>query len=218
MKQVQSADHSLGPIATAVRITGKLDAHGFPIPQDWHNTPAIQFSNDWRGENPDPERLTEVRLLYSEQTLFLRFHQKYRTITVFPDARPDGWRDELWDRDVAEAFLQPDWSDPCCYKELEVSPNGYWIDLAIAHGQKEELHSKLQRRVVQHVGQKTWTAELAVPMNTLTPNFSSEHAWRVNFYRVEGEQEPRFYSAWSPTYSPKPNFHVPEAFGRLIFR
>jgi len=30
--------------------------------------------------------------------------------------------------------------------------------------------------------------------------------------------EPRFYSAWSPTMTPTPNFHVPEAFGHLVFR
>ena len=30
-----------------------------------------------------------------------------------------------------EAFLQPDDSDPLIYKELEVSPNGFWIDLDI---------------------------------------------------------------------------------------
>jgi len=39
----------------------------------------------------------------------------------------------------------------------------------------------------------------------------------VNFYRVEGAAEPRFYSAWQPTGTPAPNFHVPEAFGELVF-
>ena len=65
---------------------------------------------------------------------------------------------------------------------------------------------------------KTWTAELAIPMKYLTTQFDSKHPWRVNFYRIEGDTEPRFYSAWSPTFSPKPNFHVPSAFGTLEFR
>jgi alpha-galactosidase len=34
---------------------------------------------------------------------------------------------------------------------------------------------------------------------------------------VEGATEPRFYSAWRPTGTAVPNFHVPEAFGQLIF-
>jgi alpha-galactosidase len=202
----------------ASRLTEEPDAQGFPSQQAWSGAEPVQFSHDWRGENSDLSRATEVRLLYTMETLFFRFHQKYRTITTFPDARPDGWRYELWDRDVAEAFLQPDWSDPRRYKELEVSPNGFWIDLDIAAGEKEELHSKLVRRAVLDSHEKTWTAELAVPMSSLTPAFSPDKEWRVNFFRVEGEREPRFYSAWSPTHSPQPNFHVPEAFGRLIFR
>ena len=42
--------------------------------------------------------------------------------------------------------------------------------------------------------------------------------WRVNFFRVEGAREPRFYSAWRATNTPQPNFHVPEAFGKLRFQ
>jgi hypothetical protein len=34
---------------------------------------------------------------------------------------------------------------------------------------------------------------------------------------VEGPSEPRFYSAWRPTNTGQPNFHVPEAFGWLVF-
>jgi alpha-galactosidase len=211
-------DQSKLPIATAIKLAESVDSEGFPSVRDWKRAPAIQFDHDWRGENSDPGRSTEVRILWTPETFFLRFHQRYRTITVYPDARPDGWRDELWDRDVAEVFLQPDASDARKYKEFEVSPNGYWIDLAISHGEKEELHSKLKRRVVLDKESSTWTAELAIPMQSLTPHFSANDVWRVNFYRVEGEREPRFYSAWSATYSPKPNFHVPEAFGKLIFR
>ena len=206
------------PTATAVKVKSKLDTQGFPSAEAWNAAAPLNFDHDWRGENRDPQRATEVCILYTNDTLFLRFHQTYRTITVFEDARLDGWRDELWDRDVAEAFLQPDWSDPRRYKEFEVSPNGFWIDLDISHGEKQELHSKLQRRVSQNTAQKTWSAELAIPMCSLTASFSPEERWRANFYRVEGEKEPRFYSAWSPTFSPHPNFHVPEAFGTLVFR
>ena len=118
---------------------------------------------------------------------------------------------------MAETFLQPDSTDPFVYREFEVSPNGYWIDLAVSHGKIEELHSGLRRRVVMDEKAKTWTAEVAIPMKFLTTQFDPKHSWRANFYRIEGDTEPRFYSAWSPTFSPKPNFHVPSAFGTLEF-
>ena len=205
------------PTAVAIRLNEKTDSEGFPVKSAWEKAPAFSFNQDWKGENADPERATEVRVLWTPETLFLRFYCKYQKIFVFPDARADGWRYELWDRDVAETFLQPDATDPMVYREFEVSPNGYWIDLAVSHGKIEELHSGLRRRVVMDEKAKTWTAELAIPMKFLTTQFDPKHSWRANFYRIEGDTEPRFYSAWSPTYSPKPSFHVPSRFGTLEF-
>jgi alpha-galactosidase len=205
------------PTAVALRLTDNLDSEGLPAKSAWEKATAYSFDQDWKGENANPQRATEVRLLWTPETLYLRFLCKYQTIFVFPDARADGWRYELWERDVAETFLQPDATDPFVYREFEVSPNGYWIDLAVSHGKIEELHSGLRRRVIMDEKAKTWTAELAIPMKFLTPQFGPKHSWRANFYRIEGETEPRFYSAWSPTFSPKPNFHVPSAFGTLEF-
>jgi len=214
-----STDNPQGtPTAVAVHLTEKTDAEGFPARSAWKKAPAVHFDHDWRVENSDPQRATEIRLLWTPDSLFIRFHCNYRNITVFPDAREDGWRFELWDRDVAETFLQPDSSDPLVYREFEVSPNDFWIDLAVSHGTVEELHSGLRRRVVLREKAKTWTAEMALPMKYLTTQFDPKLSWRANFFRVEGKTEPRFYSAWSPTYSPKPDFHVPAAFGTLVFR
>lgn len=218
MNPVHASERSALPTAYALRLKEPLDAEGLPAAASWQKAPAYSFDHDWKGENPDPARATEVRVLWTPDTLFLRFHCNYKSIFVFPDARPDGWRYELWDRDVAETFLQPDSTDPFVYREFEVSPNGYWIDLAVSHGKIEELKSGLRRRVVMDEKNKTWTAELAIPMKAFTTQFDPKHPWRANFYRIEGETEPRFYAAWSPTFSPKPNFHVPAAFGTLEFQ
>jgi alpha-galactosidase len=79
------------------------------------------------------------------------------------------------------------------------------------------LKSGLRHRVILNEAAKTWIAELALPMKCLVERFDPAATWRVNFYRVEGAAEPRFYSAWQPTRTAVPNFHVPEAFGELIF-
>jgi len=203
--------------AAALRLVHATDHEGFPSDSAWQTASPVHFNADWQGHHPDPHRATEVRLLWSSETLFLKFHARFRQITVFPDAEPTGRRDHLWDRDVAEVFLQPDSSDPLRYKEFEVSPNGMWIDLDLSQGQKRDLHSGLRRRVQLNQKTQTWIAELALPMHSLTPSFDPRATWRANFFRVEGPAEPRFYSAWSPTRTPTPNFHVPEAFGNLIF-
>ncbi len=203
--------------AIAVRMLELLDADGFPSSSSWEVSAPLRFNADWQGKNADPERETEVRLLWTPESLFVRFQAKYRVITVFPNAEPNGRRDQLWDRDVAEVFLQPDPFHLRRYKEFEVSPNGFWIDLDIAPGEKHDLKSGLQRRVVLNEAAKTWVAELKLPMKCLVARFDPSATWRVNLYRVEGSAEPRFYSAWQPTRTPVANFHVPEAFGELVF-
>ena len=192
-----------------------LDARN-PAPE-WSQAGATTFCADWQSRNADPARQTEVRILWTPAMLYLRFACRYRDLFVFDDSDPNGRRDHLWDRDVAEAFLQPDPSRPRYYREFEVSPNGMWIDLDVFPGGISDLKSGLHRSVWLDRDSHTWAAELAIPMPALTAHFDPAAIWRANFYRVEGNKEPRFYSAWQPTNSPQPNFHVPEAFGYLRF-
>lgn len=202
-------------VATRVAQEMLLDAQR-PAPE-WQAAAPVTFCADWQGLNPDPERQTEVRALWTSMTFYLRFECRYRELFVFEDSDANGRRDRLWDRDVAEAFLQPDPSRPRYYREFEVSPNGMWIDLDIFPGGLSELKSGLTRSVwLDREGHK-WAAELAIPMKALTQHFDPAAVWRANFFRVEGQQEPRFYSAWRPTGTPQPNFHVPSAFGQLRF-
>ena len=184
---------------------------------DWKLAAPVTFSSDWQGKNADPARQTTVRALWTSTTIYLRFECRYRDLFVFPDSESSGRRDQLWDRDVAEAFLQPDPSAEHYYKEFEVSPNGMWIDLDISPSGLADLKSGLQRSVWLDESARTWSAELAIPIPSITARFDPAAEWRVNFYRVEGRAEPRFYSAWRPTNTPEPNFHVPAAFGHLRF-
>ena len=184
---------------------------------EWQQTHPLVFSADWQGKNSDPARQTEVRILWSDRTLYLRFECRYRELYVFEDSEPNGRRDHLWDRDVAEAFLQPDPSRTRFYREFEVSPNGMWIDLDIFPSGLSDLKSGLQRSVILDPKAHTWAAELAIPMTALIAQFDPSKTWRANFYRVEGSREPRAYLAWQPTHTPTPNFHVPSAFGVLRF-
>jgi alpha-galactosidase len=187
-----------------------------PAPE-WNTATPVIFCSDWQGKNPAPDRETQVRALWSPTNLYLRFECRYRELHLFTDSDSNGRRDQLWDRDVAEAFLQPDPSQPHAYKELEVSPNGFWIDLDISPGAKRDLQSGMQRSVALNESAHTWIAEIEIPLKALTNHFDPEAVWRANFFRVEGKIEPRGYYAWQPTHTPQPNFHVPSAFGRMRF-
>jgi len=201
----------------ATYMAYEVDLNASQAAEHWENAGAVVFCSDWQGKKPDPGRETTVRVLWTRRTLYLRFECRYRELHVFADAEPSGRRDHLWDRDVVEAFLQPDPSRERFYKEFEVSPNGMWIDLDISPKGLADLKSGLQRSVFLDVKLHVWAAELAIPLKALTSNFDSNAVWRANFYRVEGTKEPRVYLAWQPTGTPEPNFHVPSAFGKLRF-
>lgn len=203
--------------ANASCLSQNLAPDGFPLPAAWNSAEPVFFNSDWQGKNPDPERETQVRLLWTADALFLHYRSRYRTLTVFPDADSSGRHDHLWDRDVVEVFLQPDPTYPGHYFEFEVSPNGFWIDLNIEHGERSDPKSGMKCRTHVDESIKAWTAELAIPLRSLALHFDPSSIWRVNFFRVEGPSEPRFYSSWRPTNTPQPNFHVPTAFGKLKF-
>lgn len=200
---------------TAVRLSSPVAA--FPLQEDWSRAASVAFAHDWQGKNPDSGRRTEVRLLWSEETLFVGFRCRYRSIRVFDDADPNRRRNELWERDVAEVFLQPDHFDEKYYKEFEVSPNGLWLDLDITPEGLRHITSGMRSRASIDESPRLWTAELAIPFSALTSRFNPTAPWRVNFFRCEGSEPGRFFSAWQPTETEKPNFHVPEKFGRLRF-
>ena len=194
-----------------------VDKAGFPRETAWDAAQPIRFAADWRGENSDEARATEVRALWSDSALYLKFVCRYRTLTVWPDSEPDGRRDLLWDRDVAEVFLQPPGYALRHYWEYEVSPNGMWIDLEILADGKHDAQSGMKSRVRVNQAQEIWTAEIVLPLRVMATAFDPKESWRVNFFRVEGEREPRFYASWQATLTPQPNFHVPDKFATLRF-
>src|SRR5262245_24166856 len=60
----QGTDMSMDA-ATAARFVGATDKKGFPVDSAWEIAPPVRFSTDWQGLNADPERETEVRLLWT---------------------------------------------------------------------------------------------------------------------------------------------------------
>jgi hypothetical protein len=207
-----------GGTAVAKEFVGELDASGFPNADAWKLGEPIRFAHDWQGKREDLARETTVALLWTDKMLYLKFGCRYRSLTVFQDSDANGRRDQLWDRDVAEVFIQTDPGRPRRYWEFEISPNGMWIDLGISPEGKCDAKSGMETQVELDEAGKIWTGIVALPMHSLARRFEPADIWRINFFRVEGPSEPRFYSSWQPKRTLQPNFHVPQAFGELHFR
>jgi hypothetical protein len=211
-----------------LRTTSKFSSEDF-VPDGDLNKPAwrgvewIRFDHDMTGLHHFPEAETQVASRWTTTHVYFAFRCKYSTLNVYEgeDASQERW--ELWNRDVAEVFVNPDPPRVPHYYEFEVAPNNQWIDLEIDktktpfNDAKWDSHFEHATRIdsKKHV----WTCEMRIPlssMNAPAPGHGTE--WRVNFYRADGpgDDSKRRFMCWSTIPEGK-TFHVPERFGLLRF-
>jgi alpha-galactosidase len=188
---------------------------------DWNRAKAIPITNYWSG-NPAPfDRHAEVRILWSDQSLCFRFvcQQKeplIQSLNPQTQAKTMG----LWDRDVCEVFLAPNPEHPNRYFEFEAAPTGEWIDLAVhmkPDHRETEWDFNSGMTTAAHIGENQITIAIRIPWGDRIHKPQRGQRWRINLFRCVGRSEDRGYLAWQPTHTELPNFHVPEAFGWLIF-
>jgi alpha-galactosidase len=196
----------------------QLANDGFPTAAQWAAAPALAFAHDWRGQPIPGPQSTQVHLLNTAQTLFLRFVNRYAQLHTFEQAGSADAIYPLWERDVVEVFLQAPGAPQTRYREVEVAPNGLLLELQIDGPRKTRVLGASRARTSLEPATKIWTAEVAISLRESMPPGAAQTAlpWRANFFRVEGLGEARLYSSWSPTRTPTPDFHVPQAFGSLL--
>ena len=127
-------------------------------------------------------------------------------------------RAKLYEEDCVELFLGQDPNDRNKYWEMEVGPLGHFLDIAIDRtAKKSDVAWSSQSAIKTKVDRdkKHVTIDIAVKSPDVLAVLKKGARLPLALYRMEGK-EPRLYLAWSPTRTPKPSFHVPEAFGTLI--
>lgn len=186
----------------------------------WKKAPAAELTNNLDGSAAG--LVTRARVLWNDDFLFFAFECE----DPEPFATLDRRDQHLWLEEVVEVFLQPV-SNPPHYIELEVNPLATLLDIYLYDVRKPLRYESWNSFGIQWAvnlvdsvaeGGPGWTCEIAFPLadavtaTNLPPR--SGDRWRMNLYRIE--QKPQQASlAWSPTK--RPDFHVPEAFGWLVF-
>jgi Carbohydrate-binding family 9 len=186
---------------------------------DWDKVTAISLTRaDGVGT---PRQNTKVRACHDGRMLRVRFDVQDTSI----------WgnftrRDEpLWEEEVVEVFIASGTAAPKRYFEFEVSPDGVIWDGSIHNpnltADPLEVDARwncdgLQVHSERIDSMNKWIVWLAIPFRVIGegPDF------RANFYRIDrpfqNKEDGRGeFSAWSPTLTPRPNFHRPDRFGTL---
>lgn len=189
---------------------------------NWKSAPEITIENYWSGKRAEVGRRARAKLLWSDSALYVRFEAAQNEPLVLSETPNLKTKTVgLWDRDVCEIFVAPDFDKPEKYYEFEIAPTGEWIDLAIeisADGKREtdfDYDSEMQSAARIETNKILSAIKIEWKAFGKTPKVGD--VWRGNLFRCVGEGKTRGYLAWQPTKTDAPNFHVPEAFGEFEF-
>lgn len=175
-------------------------------------------------DGSEPLLATSCRAWYDAKALHVSF-------AALDDHRVATYRnhdDPLWEEDVVEVFLAPE--SLTHYFELEVNPAGATFDASVDSPDGIRATMTVDRswdcaglRVFQEDVRDAsevyeWRTLLVIPFASLgraTP--APGERWRANFYRIDRHARGDEFSAWQPTLKAPPDFHVPGAFGTIVF-
>jgi hypothetical protein len=185
------------PVKTAPAIDGKLDEAAWKQARPLKMRPVLGHGQ--------VGAQTRVLLLHDREHVYIGVRLYEPKIDELRRAQK-GRDGRAYADDSVELWLQPKRR----VYQFAVGAGGALYD-ASPQGQAG-WNAKARSGV--HVGAKSWSLELAIPLSDLGVRPGSPGTWRANFYRSRhpGGGE---YQAWSPTG--KHHFNMPERFGFVKF-
>ncbi|HEV7959034.1 MAG TPA: carbohydrate-binding family 9-like protein [Acidimicrobiales bacterium] len=201
--------HALPVSADSVIITGRGDDPA------WARASPVEWNSDYTGQPTGI--VTRARFLYSPRALYVLWELEGTRLNVDRSWSIESPRPKLYEEDCVEIFFTPDPACPWRYYEMEQGPYGHFWDLDIdrrASTSDATWTSGSRIATARDPAARTATIESVFTAPDIVRALTPGARLPIGLYRMEG-RDPRFYLAWSPPRTPKPNFHVPDAFGLL---
>ena len=204
------------PLASAA-VAADFDLNLNPESSEWAKAPRVSLSLDYLGQ-PIAGPPTEVRSRWTKDNLYLLYICPYDDLNLKPDPNAAVETPQLWNWDVAEAFIGSDYDRIGRYKEFQVSPQSEWVDLDIDRDDQRASKGWPGTPVISVKGRidtqaRIWYGAMRIPWKSIDTRASEAgRELRIGLYRISGHDPKKFY-AWHPTGSK--SFHVPKAFGTL---
>jgi hypothetical protein len=205
-----------------VRVDGKLDEPA------WFAAPSAEL-REFPWHQSGTKESTVVKLLWDDDNLYVGVVARDAHITARHTQR-DG---RIAEDDCFEIMLAPDPDRPNVYFNLEWNVIGGLVDNFRPNGPNKFRAPKWDAEGVRIAGvfegslnddtdtDSHWVVEVAIPFRNFAaqarsiPPRAGSH-WNANFNRHGGDTNPQ-YAQWSAGDTPKPSFHTPHRFGRIVF-
>lgn len=137
----------------------------------WTSAPKVTFDQDAFQGTSYPELETTVASRWTGRFLYLAYWCKYKSLHMYQKEYPRVERWELLNRDVIEAFINPQPFRTAHYYEFEVAPNNQWIDLEIDLN-SQQPHDSAWNSGFEHATKvdperHVWTVEMRIPVQSM---------------------------------------------------
>jgi len=212
---------------------------GVPIPVDgdwdkpaWRGVPALELTH-FMGERPAHRPRTQARLAWDDEAVYVIFRVQDRYVRAVTPAH----QGRVCADSCVEFFFAPADDTAGGYFNLEMNCGGTMLlhfqkiprkdmkPLEPADVDSIRVAHTMPRIVDPEITEPTtWTVEYRLPTAMLRkyrPDAvmpAPGVVWRANFFKCADATSHPHWLTWALVDRPRPDFHVPECFGRIVFR
>ncbi len=182
----------------------------------WARAAPVSWQTDYAGAASGIT--TRARFVWSKSGLHALLELSGAGLHVDTSRPVAEERKGLYNEDCAEIFFTPDPARPKHYFEIELGPFGHFFDIEIDRDtgkQNTAWSSGARIATTRNAAARTAVIEALLTAPEIVAALAAGARLPLGLYRTEGTGD-RHFLAWSPPRTPKPNFHVPEAFGALV--
>jgi hypothetical protein len=180
----------------------------------WDSAEAVSLDFVWENSHPSPYK-TEARMLHTEDCVAVKMTTDEWPLRV-TTMELNG---SICTDSCMEFFFTPNTVD-ADYLNVEINPAGVSL-VCIGEGRPNRKRLDItgegiviETRIKPLGG---WELMLFIPFGFMNKYFSKvEKVFRANFYKCGDLTVVPHYSTWSPVVAPKPDYHRPECFGRIV--
>ena len=195
----------------------------------WGPVPPLHLARHM-GDVPAHRPYVRAKLLYDEDHVHVIFRVEDRYVRAVQEHQGAVCRDSC-----VEFFFTPGTNPTAGYFNLETNCGGSMLfhhqteprgdHVEIARGDCDRiarLHSLPETVDPEITDPVTWVLQYRLPLDILAHHSEVVRpapgaVWRANFYKCADSTSHPHWLTWSPVERPRPDFHVPECFGRLVF-
>ena len=221
---------NIASVYEVARSKGNMVIDGNWDKPEWKSVSKLELTH-FMGPVPAFKPFVLAKMTYDHENLYVIFKVDDRFVRCVTN-RPNG---PVWEDSCVEFFFSPDSDHPEKYFNLEINCGGTPLmhynlvprkkiievgsvdisQLQIAHSLPDLVDPEISESV-------TWTIEYKIPVRILK-NYSpvtipeAGVKWKANFYKCAEKNSNPHFMTWAAVQNEKPDFHLPQFFGNLIF-